>query len=137
MKTILLITSGLVIVYFLSVFTSTAHAKNEKFYQNKHCTGKLEVRLKDRTRIDCETTHFAIEYDFASKWAEAIGQSLHYARMTGKLPGIVLIVEDAAKDCKYVRRLLSNVDHYMIPILVQTVGQQCKNITSPNYSVKS
>lgn len=47
--------------------------------------------LQDGTRCDCITATHAIEFDFAHKWAEAIGQSLHYAGLTGKRAGIVLI----------------------------------------------
>ena len=46
------------------------------------------------------------EVDFAGKWAEAIGQSLHYSRMTGKRAGILLIML-APKDQKYLERLLN------------------------------
>jgi len=62
----------------------------EKEYQQVWCScesGEIEVRLSDRTRIDCLTAQYAIEFDFASKWAEAIGQSLHYASQTGKQAG--------------------------------------------------
>jgi hypothetical protein len=38
-----------------------------------------------------------VEFDWAEKWAEAVGQSLHYARMTGKRPGIVLILREESE----------------------------------------
>ena len=34
--------------------------------------------LPDGTRCDCLTDTHAIEFDFGSNWAEAIGQSAHY-----------------------------------------------------------
>jgi len=52
---------------------------------------RYEVTLSDRTRVDLVSMHYAIEVDWAAKWAEAIGQSLFYAEMTGRKPGIVLI----------------------------------------------
>ena len=79
---------------------------NEKYYQHKMCTkldGEIEVVLKDRTRIDCLTDDYAIEVDWAKKWAEGIGQSLYYAYMTNKKPAVALIVGD--NDKKYLKRL--------------------------------
>lgn len=101
-------------------------AKTEKEYQAQHCPGRMEVVLKDRTRIDCETTIYAIEFDFAKKWAEGIGQSLHYGLMTGKTPGLTLITE-SEKDCKYVGRAQNIIKEYWLPIRLQTVGPfKCK-----------
>lgn len=105
----------------LMLFAVAAQATSEREYQEKHCTGLMEQVLPDRTRIDCETFNYAIEYDFAKKWAESIGQSLHYGRMTGKLPGIVLITE-TVKDCKHVKKAQDNIKHYWLPIRLQTVG---------------
>lgn len=67
--------------------------------------GEIEHRLPDKTRIDCLTSSYAIEVDFASKWAESIGQSLYYGLMTNKKPGVLLIMERQKKDIKYLRRL--------------------------------
>ena len=84
------------------LLTGNAHAKRlhkEKEYQECWCSeagGITEFVLSDRTRVDCLTNEYAIEFDFADKWAEAIGQSLYYAEMTGKKPGIAPIVEDSA-----------------------------------------
>lgn len=79
----------------------------EKAYQTKWCDqtgGKMEVRLDDATRVDCLTEEFAIEFDFGKKWAESIGQALHYSVKTGRQGGIVLILEHE-KDIKYWNRL--------------------------------
>ena len=67
--------------------------------------GQIEYRLQDKTRVDCLTATYAIEFDFATKWAEAIGQSLHYGAMTNHKSGVVLIMENKAKDIKYLKRL--------------------------------
>ncbi len=80
---------------------------NEAYYQNEWCNkwnGQTEVILNDNTRIDCETKNYVAEFDFAKKWAEAIGQSLHYGRMTGKKPAIILIIEKPS-DFKYFNRI--------------------------------
>ena len=84
-----------------------AHKHPEAYYQNEWCSnigGVQEYENKDYTRVDCLTDTHAIEFDFAKKWAEAIGQSLHYARMTGKKAGIVLIIEKE-KDFIYFNRI--------------------------------
>ena len=79
----------------------------EAYYQDQWCTndfGRKEVVLWDMTRVDCLTKDYAIEFDFAKKWAESIGQSLYYAKMTGKAPAVVLILT-SLDDYKYVKRL--------------------------------
>ena len=79
----------------------------ESYYVNQWCTsdfGRKEAMLWDMTRVDCLAKDFAIEFDFAKKWAESVGQSLYYAKMTGKSPAVVLILTSAA-DYRYVKRL--------------------------------
>lgn len=79
----------------------------ESFYVSQWCRddfGKQEFVLWDNTRVDCLTKDYAIEFDFAKKWAESIGQSLYYAKMTGKKPAVALILTDL-KDYKYVKRI--------------------------------
>ncbi len=79
----------------------------EMYYENEWCTpdfGRKEVILWDMTRVDCMTKDYAIEFDFAKKWAEAIGQSLYYSKLTGKSPAIVLILTTPT-DYRYVKRI--------------------------------
>lgn len=95
-----------------------ARTHNEAYYQDKWCSvnkGQTEYRLEDYTRVDCLTDTHAIEFDFANKWAESIGQSLHYARMTGKKAGIVLIIEKD-KDMVYYNRIKPLCDELGITI---------------------
>ena len=89
----------------------------EKEYQNQWCktnNGKTEVRLQDKTRIDCLTDKYAIEFDFASKWGESIGQSLYYAAVVHKKPGIVLIMDNETTDDKYLQRVKTVANKYKI-----------------------
>ncbi len=89
------------------LFSFPAHGRHkmpERAYQEKYCPGSLEVKLADRTRVDCLTDEYAIEFDFAPKWAEAIGQSLHYAYMTGRHPAIYIIME-SRHDKRYIASL--------------------------------
>ena len=79
----------------------------EMYYENEWCTpdfGRKEVILWDMTRVDCMTKDYAIEFDFAKKWADAIGQSLYYSKLTGKSPAIVLILTSPT-DYRYVKRI--------------------------------
>ncbi len=79
---------------------------NERYYQNELCSklnGVTEYRLRDATRVDCLTDEYAIEVDWAKKWAEGIGQALYYGLMTDKKPAVALIV--GSKDKRYIKRL--------------------------------
>jgi hypothetical protein len=79
----------------------------ESYYVNQWCTsdfGRKEAILWDMTRVDCLAKDYAIEFDFAKKWAEAIGQSLYYSKLTGKKPAVTLILT-APTDYRYVKRI--------------------------------
>lgn len=79
----------------------------EAYYVEQWCTssfGHKEFRLWDMTRVDCLTKDYAIEFDFAKKWAESVGQALYYAEMTHKKPAVVLILTNPL-DMKYVKRV--------------------------------
>jgi hypothetical protein len=76
----------------------------------------MEYRLFDKTRVDCLTDDYAIEVDFAKKWAESVGQSLYYADVTGKNPGVGLIV--GKKDKRYLKRLNRLAKKYDIKVFV-------------------
>ena len=81
---------------------------HEAEYQKAWCDkrgGVMEYELPDKTRVDCLLPDLAVEFDFANKWAECIGQALYYSKMTGKQPACVLIMENGEKDLKYLKRL--------------------------------
>ena len=61
----------------------------------------IEHRLWDGTRVDL-LGGFAVEVDWATKWAEAIGQSLYYGLVSGRDPGIVLLMKKGEE--RYVYR---------------------------------
>ena len=77
--------------------------------------------LPEKTRCDCVTDTHAIEFDFGSNWAEAVGQGLHYSAISGKKAGIVLILE-TIKDRKYWFRLTSTIEYFNLPIDTWVVG---------------
>lgn len=91
---------------FPPVVLAGGHIHLERWYQERWCArvgGVVEAVLPDRTRCDCLTAGYAVEVDFARKWAEGIGQAMYYAAMTGRAGAVVLIVE-SEKDLKYVAR---------------------------------
>ncbi len=95
--------------------------KNERYYQVKICeelSGQVEYVLFDKTRVDCLTNDYAIEVDWAKKWAEGIGQSLYYAAVTGKKPAVGLIVSSDKKDQRHLKRLKVVADELNIKIIV-------------------
>ena len=101
-----LIVFFIVALFSVGCFNLNVKEHNEHYYQIQLCNnlnGKMEYVLKDKTRIDCLTDKYAIEVDFAKKWAESIGQSLYYAKMTDKKPAVALIVGE--KDNRFIQRL--------------------------------
>ena len=115
------------IIIVTIIFPSLLLAKREhpeKWYQVKWCQahkGQVEVVLPDGTRCDCLTDTHAIEFDFGSKWTEAIGQSSYYSMQTKKKPGIVLILE-TMKDRKYWIRLNTTIEHFNLQIDTWNIG---------------
>jgi hypothetical protein len=98
----------------------------------EHKTSNLEelskeYKLIDDTRVDCLTKTHAIEFDFASKWAEAVGQSLHYSNLTSKTAGIVLIIEKPS-DYKHYNKIEKLSKKYNIA-LWQMKAQDYNNYT--------
>lgn len=95
------------------------HLYSEKDYQTAWSVtngGSMEVILPDKARVDCVTKTHAIEFDFAQKWGEAIGQALYYGTALHKKPGIVLIMENPAKDQKYLKRVMAVANQHGITV---------------------
>jgi hypothetical protein len=109
------LSAALLVLLALIIVKPSAAA--ERDYQKAWCDahgGQMEVVLTDNTRADCVTNTHAIEFDFAPKWAEAIGQALHYAALTGKQPGIVLIM--APGDEKFRSRLVTTTAAFCLRV---------------------
>ncbi|MBO6273792.1 hypothetical protein J6O48_13590 [bacterium] len=81
----------------------SSHMK-EADYVNMYCKGIVEYQLSDRTRVDCLTDEYAIEYDWAKKWAESIGQAMYYSKMTGKKPAVAIIIKNP-EERVYINRI--------------------------------
>jgi hypothetical protein len=99
----LLIAAAATVTCFPATATA-AHLYKESEYRDAWCKGQTEVTLYDGSRVDCLTKNYAIEFDFAPKAFEALGQSIHYALVTGTDPAIVLIMEKP-NDWRYYRRI--------------------------------
>ena len=105
------------------LFIGCSHTQkkyNERHYQTLLCDkldGKMEYVLKDKTRVDCLTDEYAIEVDFAKKWAESIGQSLYYAKVTDKKPAVGFIM-NSKKEQRFYKRINLIAKEYEIKIFV-------------------
>lgn len=124
------------------ILVSNAQASrlySEKEYQAVWCgkyKGTTEYILPDKTRVDCLTDTLAVEFDFANKWAECIGQALYYGQKTGKTPACVLIMENGDKDLKYLKRLRYAVyNRKKIPEF-KTFTMKPEHICKPNAKQK-
>ncbi|MBR1680491.1 hypothetical protein IJ707_01725 [bacterium] len=96
-------------------FKYVKHEHNEASYQHAWCgakNGVEEYQNTDFTRVDCLTDENAVEFDFANKWAESIGQALHYQLMTGKKGKVVLILEHPQQEMVYYNRVKALADIY-------------------------
>ena len=56
-------------------YAATAETKNEAYWQRQYCAGmEIEKKLFTGGRVDCFNEEYAIEVDWAQKWAEAVGR---------------------------------------------------------------
>ena len=73
-----------VCLLLVGMFPATSKADDEDFWQHRYCEGmKIEEHWPSGGRVDCLSTEFAVEIEWADDWAEAVGQSLYYAGATG------------------------------------------------------
>lgn len=98
----------------------------ESYYQDLFADkigGRTEVVANDNTRCDILTSEYAIEVDFARKWAEAIGQSLNYGKEFDRKSGILLILEKPS-DKKHLNRIHKIINSYELPITVWEIDAE-------------
>jgi len=77
------------------VFTTQRYG-TETYWQDiiqKEIGGVKEYRLDDGTRVDLLFEDKACEIDWASKWAEGIGQSIYYGLKTDRPPLVILLAK--------------------------------------------
>ena len=114
----------LIVIFLCPSLVLAKREHPEKWYQEQWCkahNGQVEITMPDGTRCDCVTDTHAIEFDFGSKWAEAIGQSAYYSLQTEKIAGIVLILE-TIKDRKFWIRMNTTIEHFNLPIDTWSAG---------------
>jgi hypothetical protein len=90
----------------------------DDMYERKWCAehkGATGVKMPDGTSAECITSTHVVEFEFAPKWAEAIGRALYYSFETGKKAGVVLIIDDE-KSLEHWRRLNSTIEYFKLPI---------------------
>lgn len=112
----------LLLLIFCALPVSAKHIYKEAEYQAYWCNSHnsvMEYQLDDKTRVDCLTKRYAVEVDFASKWAECIGQSLYYGISTKRKPAALLIIENE-KDIRYLKRLKKVAKKHRIKIFTIT-----------------
>jgi hypothetical protein len=122
------IIAGAAFILLLLIFIFSCAApqhqtlRTEKDYQiafNRvyfHGKAKMEVPVK-YGRIDLLTDDYAIEVDSLEKFHEAIGQALHYAKETGKKPGIaIFIMEPKQSDQEKLKYLIRLCNYYKIKV---------------------
>lgn len=92
----------------------TERLKTERDYQCAFNDFSFKGRAKMEVpvtygRIDLLTHDYAIEVDRLSNFHEGIGQALHYARETGKRPGLAIFIVDPhpedLRKLRYIRNL--------------------------------
>jgi len=80
---------------------------------------KREYVLWDKTRIDLLTDKYAIEIDFAHKWAESLGQAEYYSIVSGKKPAILLLTKKGEE--RYVYRAQTVAAKYEIRVFIEWI----------------
>jgi len=112
----------------MMAFSVLARDMTEADYVNAWCTadrGETEkvLFLNGRyvARVDCSTPDYAIEFDFAHKWAECGYQALFYGALENKLPACMLIIE-VASECRFIENLQTITRHWHIPLRIMLTG---------------
>jgi hypothetical protein len=100
----------MLLLFFICCFASLAfagHQNPEKYYTDIGCKklNGISNYFVDGVYIDCVTATEAIEFEFPEKWAEGVGQALHYGYIMKKTPTIVFIVE-TKDELKYIYRAM-------------------------------
>jgi hypothetical protein len=106
---------------------------SESDYRDHICGAagwQMEVRMSNGTKADCLSETHAIEIDWTYKYAEAIGQSLNYASVTGKQPGIILICKRGTerKCLKWSLLLEETIAAWKLPITVWLCGADARRL---------
>jgi hypothetical protein len=116
--------SAVVIMLFVvGIYVPTQGGELEEVRRLAPAYGaEVEAPQWDNTRIDMLTDTHAIEVDWSAKWAEAIGQSLYYAAVSGKQPGIILLVKQPAAEQRHVFRCQTVCAKHGIKLWIEVIN---------------
>jgi hypothetical protein len=83
---------------------ATAHEPAWSKYLSWKWNGEAEHRTVDGSRVDVLTDDMAWEVEWCKKWKESIGQALFYGVVTGRKPGVVLLLRRKPSEAVYFLR---------------------------------
>lgn len=82
--------------------------------------GTTDVPTPSGARVDCLLDDMAVEADWSEKWAEAIGQSLHYAGQFNRQAAILFLVHEESRPA-HLLRLEQTISDFSLPIVIFVV----------------
>lgn len=121
-----LLTKIALVILTILLTSTKCHARHyykEAVYQDYWCSqrnGTQEYKLPDNSRVDCLLPDYAVEFDFAKKRDECLGQALRYSSYTKKKAACCLIIE-TEKDKKYLNQLRYTVRKKGLDVSVFTI----------------
>jgi hypothetical protein len=106
--------SGVIAIVIASTIPVSASplTRNEAYYAGRWCAeagGVSEVVAPSGARVDCLLDGYAVEADWTYKWAESIGQALHYGAQFHRQPAILMLVPEDYQQ-SHIDRLQSTID---------------------------
>ena len=108
----------------LAALATTAGEREETERLATKYQAQTEVRMRDGTRADLANAVQVWEIDYAAKWAEAIGQALHYRDQSHKRGGIIILLRDPAKDWRGLVRAAYAAGRYGLDFDVEEVEDE-------------
>ena len=121
--------------YFIIMLTllaslSASAFEKEDFYNKMYCDAMggtfqsyypAPITGATGASLDCETDDVAWEGEWSYKSYEAIGQSLWYASITDKMPGILFYVKSENQQ-KYIDRAILTLDSLNIDYQIVVIN---------------
>jgi hypothetical protein len=122
----------ILLLLFVLLLFGASTCPNRKIHFKKvfseSINGKLNVPLDYKNTVDIATDTFAIDVEFAPKWATSIGHSLYAATKLNKKAAILLITYKDY-DTNYVNILMPIANKYDITIwTISYFGNNWKRI---------
>ena len=108
-----------------TMMAAPSYAMSEAEYKKEWCAkhnGEMNYKTQESSTVDCLTDNYSIEFDFAEKWVQSMRKSRDQSLSTGKLPGVVLILQNSA-DENYLFKLREVVEKRRLGIKIWTVGR--------------